>query len=87
MHREELRLLRERQLLWAQQRELDLDERDCTSKLEENLYELTAVRTDEPAELDAFLSALKRKYDFEPKPEQRGSAALFRLEPRPATRH
>lgn len=38
MHREELRLLRERQLLWAQQRELDLDERDCTSKLEENLY-------------------------------------------------
>ena len=51
-------------------------------KLEEHLYELRAVRTDEPAELAAFLAALKRKYDFEPEPEQTASAALFRLEPR-----
>ncbi len=50
-------------------------------KLEGNLYDLRAVRTEEPAELEAFLLALKRKYDFEPDPEQRASAALFRLEP------
>lgn len=51
-------------------------------KLGEDLYELQAVRTDDPAERDAFLAALKRKYDFEPEPEQRSQAALFRLEPR-----
>jgi hypothetical protein len=51
-------------------------------KLGESLYELRAVRTEAPAELDAFLAAVKRKYDFEPDPDQRASAALFRLEPR-----
>ena len=48
----------------------------------ENLYDLPAVGTDDPAELDAFLAAAKRKYDFEPEPEQRAKAALFRLEAR-----
>lgn len=51
-------------------------------KLGEDLYELQAVRTDDPVERDAFLAALERKYDFEPEPEQRSQAALFRLEPR-----
>ena len=51
-------------------------------KLGDAIYELAATRTDDPAELDAFLAALKRKYDFEPDPEQREKSALFRLGPR-----
>ena len=51
-------------------------------RLGDDLFELRAVLTDDPSELDAFLAAAKRKYDFEPKPEQRAKAALFRLEPR-----
>jgi hypothetical protein len=51
-------------------------------KLGEDVYELRAVRTEDPAERDAFLAAVKRKYDFEPDPDQESQAALFRLEPR-----
>ena len=51
-------------------------------KLEPNVYELRATLTDDPAEHDAFLAAVQQKYDYEPDPEQRESAALFRLEPR-----
>lgn len=48
----------------------------------ETLYELQAVRTEAPEELEAFLAAAKRKYDFEPEPGQADEATLFRLEPR-----
>ena len=48
----------------------------------EDLYELEAVRTDDAAELDAFLAAAKAKYDFEPEPDQAEDAILFRLQPR-----
>ncbi len=51
-------------------------------RIGKNLYELRAVGTDDPAELDAFLAAAKRKYDFEPEPDERAKAALFRLEAR-----
>ncbi len=51
-------------------------------KLGSAIYELRATRTDDPAELDAFLEEVKQKYDFEPEPEQREKAVLFRLEPR-----
>lgn len=51
-------------------------------KLDSAIYELQAVRTDEPVDLDAFLAAAKQKYDFEPEPGQREQAVLFRLEPR-----
>ena len=33
----------------------------------------------DPAEVEAFLAALKRKYDFEPDDDQRSSSQLFRL--------
>ena len=48
----------------------------------EALYELQAIRTEAPEELEAFLVAAKNKYDFEPEPEQREQATLFRLETR-----
>jgi len=51
-------------------------------KIGEGLYELRAARTDDPAEMDAFLAGAKKKYDFEPNEEQRTNASLFRLEPR-----
>lgn len=51
-------------------------------KLGDRIYELEAYRTKDPAELDAFVEAAKQKYDFEPDPEQRAQAMLFRLEPR-----
>ena len=49
----------------------------------EDVYELSAVRTTDEAEMNAFLEAAKKKYeDFEPDEEQRQEAILFRLEPR-----
>lgn len=51
-------------------------------KVGDAIYPLRAVRTDDEAELDAFLAAAKAKYDFEPEPEQREEAVLFRLDPR-----
>lgn len=51
-------------------------------RVEDDVYELRATRTEDPAEMEAFLAAALAKYDFEPEPEQRESAALFRLEPR-----
>jgi hypothetical protein len=51
-------------------------------KIGEGLYELRAARTDDPAEMDAFLTGAKKKYDVEPNEEQRANASLFRLEPR-----
>lgn len=51
-------------------------------RIDGSIYELTATATDEEAELDAFLAAVKTKYDWEPDEEQRAGATLFRLEPR-----
>jgi len=47
----------------------------------EDLYELRAVRAEDPAELDAFVASLQKKYDYEVDKEQRAQA-VFRLEPR-----
>ena len=55
-------------------------------KLGDDLYELHATLTTDTSELDAFLAALKRKYDFEPEPDQREESTLFRLESRPQPR-
>lgn len=46
------------------------------------IYELQAEPTSDEAELDAFLAAAQKKYDFDPDPEQRETAVLFRLRPR-----
>jgi hypothetical protein len=51
-------------------------------KLGDDVYELRAELTDDPADLDAFLAAVKRKYDFEPEPDQRAEAVLLKLEAR-----
>jgi hypothetical protein len=64
---------------WA--RNIDRDPR-VRLKIGDVLYELRAARTDDPAEMEAFLAGAKRKYDFEPNEEQRANASLIRLEPR-----
>ena len=51
-------------------------------RVNEDIYELRAVRTDDPAERDAFLEAAHRKYDFEVDEEQQAKSILFRLDPR-----
>lgn len=51
-------------------------------KLNDELYELNASRVTDEAELDRFLAAAQRKYDFEVEPGQREKAALFLLSPR-----
>jgi hypothetical protein len=51
-------------------------------RVEESIYELKAVRTEEEADRTAFLEAAKRKYDFDPAGEDTESAFLFRLVPR-----
>ncbi len=49
----------------------------------EELFELRATPTDDPAEVAAFVAGLERKYDYELGPElEQGAAVLFRLEPR-----
>ncbi len=48
----------------------------------DDIYEMKAEQTTDEAELDAFLVAAQAKYDFEPDPEQREEAVLFRLTPR-----
>jgi hypothetical protein len=51
-------------------------------RVNEYVYELRAVRTDDPAERDAFLEAAHEKYEFEVDAEQQSKAILFRLDPR-----
>ncbi len=51
-------------------------------KIEDAIYELRAVPVEDEAELERFLAAAKKKYDFEPDEEQRAGAQLYRLEPR-----
>jgi hypothetical protein len=53
-------------------------------KVGDSIFELRAVQVRDEAEIEICLAAIKRKYDFEPEPEQRGSATVFRLEPRAA---
>lgn len=48
-------------------------------KVGDDLYELRAEATDDPADLEAFIAAVKTKYDFEPDEEQRAKSQLFRL--------
>jgi hypothetical protein len=47
-----------------------------------DVFEVKAIETADDAELDAFLTAAQAKYDFEPDPEQRAKATLFRFEAR-----
>ncbi len=51
-------------------------------KVGDDLFELNAIATDESDDLEAFLGAVKKKYEFEPDAEQRSDSELFRLEAR-----
>ena len=51
-------------------------------RVDGTVYELRAVPVDDDAELGGLLAAMKKKYDFEPDPEDRASSRAFRLEPR-----
>jgi len=65
---------------WARHIEADSNVR---LRLGENIYELRAVRTDDPKDREEFMAALKAKYDdFEPDEEDAAAAILYRLESR-----
>ena len=51
-------------------------------RIGDDVFELEAIEVTDDAELDTFVKAAQMKYDFEPDPEQRAKAALFRLGPR-----
>ena len=64
---------------WA--RHIEADPR-IRLKVEDDVYELRAERTDDDAEIDSFLEAAIAKYDFELEEGQREQAILYRLSPR-----
>jgi hypothetical protein len=65
---------------WAKHIEADPDVR---LRIGEHLYELRAVRTDDPQDRVRFLAAVKKKYDgFEPDEEQAAESVLYSLESR-----
>jgi deazaflavin-dependent oxidoreductase (nitroreductase family) len=51
-------------------------------RIDGKLYELSAVEVTDDAEKQASLALYKKKYDYEPEPEDAGKAILFRLDPR-----
>ena len=51
-------------------------------RLGETLYELRAERAGEDADREAYWASVKRKYDYEPDPEQMEGGLFFRLFPR-----
>ncbi len=48
----------------------------------DRIYELEAVRVEDEAELERFLQAMRRKYEWEPSAEERERGVVYRLEPR-----
>lgn len=65
---------------WAQHIEEDPNIR---LRVGEDIYELRAVRTNDPNDRVEFLAAVKVKYDdFEPDEEDASAATLYRLEAR-----
>jgi hypothetical protein len=51
-------------------------------RLNGKVYELAAVRVEDPAEQQAALALYERKYDYEPPADEAAKAVLFRLHPR-----
>jgi len=51
-------------------------------RVEGKLYELRATPTESQAEIDEYVAAIEKKYDYELDPEDRSGAQLFRLTPR-----
>jgi hypothetical protein len=48
-------------------------------RIDGTIYELAAQEVTSESELEIFLAAAKKKYDFEPEPDQREKATLFKL--------
>ena len=59
-----------------------LEDPNVRLRVGDTIYELRAVRIQDEAEVTRFMSALRRKYEFEPTEEQRRDAWLFRLDAR-----
>ena len=51
-------------------------------RVDDALYELTAVEANSEADRDLFLAAARKKYDFDPGSEDTNKAVLYRLDPR-----
>lgn len=51
-------------------------------KVGDGIFELQATAVSDEPERALFLAAVKKKYDFEPEPDQAEASMLFRLEPR-----
>ena len=51
-------------------------------RVDGKIYLLRATRSDSAADREALLAAMKRKYDFEPDPDETTEATVYRLEPR-----
>lgn len=65
---------------WAQH---IADNSNVRLRIEDTIYELSAVQTQAEADRTAFLAAAKKKYDnFEPDEEEASNATLYRLEAR-----
>ena len=65
---------------WAENIESDPNVR---LRIGEQVFELRAVRTDDPMDREQFMAAARIKYDdFEPNEEQAAVAVLYRLEGR-----
>jgi hypothetical protein len=67
---------------WAQHIEEDPRVR---LRVNDALYELRAVESNDATHRDLFLEAAKAKYDFDPDDEDTSKAVLYRLEPRRAS--
>jgi hypothetical protein len=51
-------------------------------RVSDSIYEMRAELVENDADREAVLAAMKKKYDFEPTPEQQGEALLFALSAR-----
>ena len=64
---------------WA--RNIEADPR-VRLRVDDSIYELKAVRSNDDASRDVFLVEAKKKYDFDPEQEDLSKAVVYRLESR-----
>ena len=64
---------------WA--RNIEADPR-VRLRVDDSIYELKAVRSNDDASRDVFLVEARKKYDFDPEQEDLSKAVVYRLESR-----